>query len=209
MKLLLAVLIFALPTLSFTQSNSVKNRFSFKTSVSRYPTNSFSSDGSKWKNLKTNNYRIETTYGFHHFIEGSAHFGGQKDEFFVSSNKLISMFVPYFGLGVNFHVLPLIRTSREQPIDVYFPVKFGGLIVKSNSNVLYSGYYPEYSIGLGSAFYFFRNFGVFGEMGFGKFSFRNPNLTVFPGQPNLGNDWFKIRVGLNYKFNFHPKETKI
>jgi hypothetical protein len=191
-KRILFVIIFSTSN-CFGQFNSVKERISIKASIARYPTNIWigTKDGKGFYNKKTLNYRLEGSYGFHKNIEGLFYFGGQNDNFIINNDSVTNIFLPYFGFGVNYHILPHINLKKEMPLDFYLTAKFGGLYVRKDSNPLYSGLMPEVSAGVGGAFYFFGGFGIYGELAFGKFYFRN---DAFPlaNKFNSGKDWYKI-----------------
>jgi hypothetical protein len=50
--------------------------------------------------------------------------------------------------------------------------------------------------------------GVYGELGFGKFYFRNDTFFL-ADKKNSGKDWYKIRGGFVYKFPASSKTEKV
>lgn len=91
----------------------------------------------------------------------------------------------YYGLQVNYQLLPLIF---EKPLrfDLYATSRIGGLYKwwESYDNVQLKENFLEAGAGLGAAINFSRKFGIFGEALGGRFYYSN----------------FNWRAGLSFKF---------
>lgn len=173
---------------TFSQKSYIKDRWNMKASYSRYTT------GSKINNKAetTGHYRIEGNYGLFNFIETGLYVG--YSGYYVFSSKSLqreSYSTPFYGINLNFHLLPFLVSQADFRFDLYATTKYGGRYIPTPSNYYYHGHYPEYGIGAGLAFYLWKHAGVFAEYSYGKFHF---------GEGNFIKDNTKLRYGLSFKF---------
>jgi hypothetical protein len=187
-KVLLVIsIIIILSANAFSQNNSyIKNRWNFKAGYSRYVTGIRINN----KNETIGNLRLACNYGVTNLIETGIYIGYSNFEFITdTSYKQEKYFTPFYGINVNFHLLPLIIKADDFRFDLYITGKFGGRYFTTPDNCYWHGHYSEYGIGSGFSFYFLEHFGFYAEYCLGKFHFREAIKDIT-----------KLRYGLTIKF---------
>lgn len=195
-KQILFTLIILISTISIalSQQSYIKNRYNFKLGLSLYPKEDFI--GSKPMNL-----RIEASYGIWGFVEAGAYFGiGRYDYWGPTQNNIspgLRVFSPFYGIQSNFHMLPLLIKKNDFRFDVYLAAKYGGHFFNvAEGSAPPRGFYSEYGLGLGIAFYPWKHTGFYTEYSIGKYSYyTDPVSAGFEKdlRPNL-------RFGVSFKY---------
>ncbi|MDL2309379.1 hypothetical protein LJC53_07345, partial [Bacteroidales bacterium OttesenSCG-928-C03] len=177
--LLLCALCFCLINAnSQTQESYLKNRWNLKFGYAPYATAGYTAKrNGDIKVLKTADFRLEGNYGLLNFLEIGAYVGyaRYKDCIVIltepaDSNGLIhnaalkdGHFLSY-GLQANFHIFPLFIKKPDFRFDLYVTAKYGGRSSLVSKDYKYS---HEWGVGLGLAFYFTQQIGIFGEYSLG------------------------------------------
>jgi len=138
------------------------------------------------------NYRIESNYRILNFLGiggylGYSNYSTMGDPTLYSGLSYENKDIPYFGLNVNFHILPLLLKTSNTRIDIYLNARYGGPLFHSVSENFYppDGFFPSFRFGAGVAFYLLKNLGVFAEYEYQK---------LLPGHKIL------LRYGAVYRF---------
>ena len=174
------------------QESYISNRLNIKIGYSNY------SEGYKINNeiQTTPHLRLECNYGLFQFLETGAYLGissfeitgGTREEY--SKDEYLT---PFYGININFHLLPFFIKANDFRIDFYLAGRFGGRYITTPDNYYYNGHYNEYGIGPGISFYLLKHVGIFTEFYLGKFHFKE-----FVSENIKDNDM--IRFGLSFKF---------
>ncbi|MEA1876656.1 MAG: TonB-dependent receptor [Bacteroidota bacterium] len=121
------------------------------------------------------NYRLESNYRILKFLGVGGYLGyshytttGNPSIMpdFIYENKNI----PYFGLNVNMHLMPLILKTTNTRFDVYLKTHYGGPLFHSVSEnfIPTNGFYPKFGFGAGASFYLDKYVGIFAEYEYAK-----------------------------------------
>lgn len=153
---------------SRAQDSYIEKRWSIKASYSNIESNV----GVATKQEIKSNYGLEVNYGAWNIIEPNLFLNFTISDFNID--------VVHYGLGSNFHLLPLFIKSDDFRFDFYVAARLGKFNVSSSD---WNDW--EYGFGPGLNFYIFKHWGVFGEFYYGKYFFE---------------DNTKFRFGLCYKF---------
>ncbi len=171
---------------SFSQDSCIKHRLNFKAGYARY------NEGIWINGIRETfgNYRIEANYGFQKYIETGIYLGYSKIDFAELDQSDSSHFgdeckVPFYGINLNFHLLPFIIKKEDFRFDFYLTGKFGGLYFSTPDYYYHHGHKNEYGFGAGLSFYMTKHIGLYLEYCYGKYYF---------------NDNMKLRYGLTLKF---------
>ena len=150
---------------------------------------------------KVGNYRLEVNYGILNNIEIGAYIGYSKFDYYRETSldsihksyRVEDNNCPFYGVSVNFHILPFLIKKEDFRFDLYVTGKFGGVYFTKptlynytfNGPMLKDGQIYEYGIGGGLSYYLGRHLGIYAEYCYGKYYSR---------------DNFKLRYGLTMKF---------
>lgn len=134
---------------------------------------------------KNPQYNFEALYGLNKFISVGIYFGYANGtlisnkitdfgpNYYISSTKDRFGKSIFYGIESNIQLLPLFLKSDKLRFNVYCPVRIG--FVSQNITNLdtyvktWDAPVLEYGAGLGVAYYFTKNLGVFGEYQIGHF----------------------------------------
>ena len=173
----LYLILFILPSNSYSQNSSFKSRYNIKMGYSRYISNTLKNH----EHVYFNNYKLEFNYKVLRHLEAGIYIGYSKfdvikinfaDTIFYHKNQPAL----FYGINCNYHLLPFL-VKKESKFDLYITGKMGGFYLNSNEGYFPQGNDSEYSIGIGASFYVFKNIGVFSEYTYGKYYFMdNDNL---------------------------------
>jgi hypothetical protein len=178
------------------QKSYIKKRWNIKAGYSKYETDIFK----LWKPQGTGNFQVECNYGISKFIEigsflGVNRFFGYKtivpnadtlNLILNTPDKHFQIFTPSIGLNLNFHILPFLIIQDNFRFDLYITAKYSGFYFSTpESYYPKKGYFNEFGLGGGLAFYLLKHTGLYIEYSYGKFIY---------------NDHSKIRYGLSFKF---------
>lgn len=85
---------------------------------------------------------------------------------FIYENKNI----PYFGVNVNLHLMPLILKTTNTRFDFYLKTRYGGPLIHSVKENFFpeNGFYPDFGIGAGASLYLDKYVGIFTEYEYKK-----------------------------------------
>ncbi|NOZ45180.1 MAG: hypothetical protein GXO79_00205 [Chlorobi bacterium] len=104
---------------------------------------------------------------------------------------------PYYGLNLNYHLLPYLIKADDFRFDLYLTGKFGGHYIFSSENYApENGNIFDYKIGCGISFYLWKHIGFFTEIGLANFSNLNYNAFTYFSKKTLINS----NYGLTFKF---------
>ncbi|HKK61468.1 MAG TPA: outer membrane beta-barrel protein [Bacteroidales bacterium] len=173
----------------YGQKSYIKDRWNIKAGYSRYVT------GVRINNKEetTGHYRIEGNYGLFNHLETGIYLGYSNHEIMGTELSRENYSVPFYGVSLNIHILPLLIEKKDFRFDLYAAVKYGGRYITTPSNYSIHGHYNEYGIGIGFAFYFLRNAGIFAEYSYGKYHYIEVgDFTI--------KDKNKLRYGVSFKF---------
>jgi hypothetical protein len=192
------IMIIAIGIISLHYSNAqdsyLKDRLNFKSAFSRYCVGINSIDG----NVYTGNYRIEGNYGFFNTLEAGAYLGFSKFSVFIMNVDTTfyekDYFTPFYGVNLNFHILPLFIKKNDFRFDVYAFSKLGGLFINTPKSNTTHRHYNELALGGGVSFYPWNHLGVYCEYGFSKVMSDNKYFL------NMNDRYDKLRFGLTLKF---------
>jgi len=166
------------------QESYIKHRWNFKVGYARYKA------GFKY-NLQEEqttiaNYRLEANYGVLNYLETGIYLGysGYK----VSKISSDIYHTPFYGMNINFHVLPFFIKKDHFRFDAYLTGKFGGLYLTQYG---YNIHKIEYALGGGLCLYPWKHFGVYTEYCYGNYLYEDAFNS---------NDHTKFRYGLTLKF---------
>jgi len=149
------------------QNNYHKDKWNFKLDYSQGP----------FKNLdgkKSGNIRLEVDHGISNLIEAGAYLGMTKYnryEYLYTDTLNLPHFnveyksAPLWGIGLNFHPLPLLIHQEGFRFDLYLAGKFGGIYFFGKENDTPQGTKLQVFMGGGIAFYLIKNAGLFIEYG--------------------------------------------
>jgi len=173
---------------TYSQDSYLKNRWNIKVGHSRMakykPYQYYFLPGEN----KISNLRFETNYGITDFLEAGVYGGLSLMEIPVITEDVVGnnisryysfdMFLtPFYGLTINFHLLPFIIKKEDFRFDIYATGKIGGLFTTSKVEYDLHGFESEYGIGGGISFYPWKHVGFYTEYTFGKYFFQdNKNL---------------------------------
>ena len=223
---------------SNAQINSINNRWTINCSYSLYPTYETTMpfiESTKNQNINTqrhklrSNFRLNVNCGILYCLEigtymGFMHYPTEKviSFYHITLDSLHYMvrlnteksqkLAPTFGVNINLHILPFIKTDTKFKWDLYVSAKYGGCYFISYKN----GYsipissihyhkdelYPyrhEYGIGIGGSVYFWNLVGLNMEFSFGQFSY----------WPRIFSKNFNLRGGIVFKFNTNQKRGEL
>lgn len=182
---LLLLFIVVLSIDSFAQENAfnnaylpdksnIKGRWNFKAGYALYDTNGHRGYyQSVVKDITIGNYRIEGNYGVSNLIESGIYLGYSKIDALRNNGDYTATFEKtntiFYGITINFHVVPLFTKAENPVFDLYLTGKIGGVNFLSEK-----GFYPhgqdfEYGIGSGLSFYILKNFGIYAEGCYGSY----------------------------------------
>jgi hypothetical protein len=139
---------------------------------------------------------IEANYGMNRFIEAGAYMGtvGFNNSF---SGDFDSHFMALYGLNANFHILPFFIEKDDFRFDLYVTTKIGGNYCNvENVQFRHKKNLPEYGIGIGTAFYLSKKFGLFAEYSYGNFDYTELKDIFY----QYTTSPTKLRYGLTMKF---------
>ena len=148
--------------------------------------------------------RLEANYGFTKYIEAGAYFGFSRPEsmIFTYTDSTTTgvgnfTFMPFYGVNVNFHILPLFMDKNDFRFDLYIAAKFGGHFCSVPAgNFPSHGNMAEYGLGLGFSFYIFKRLGIFAEYSYGQYDyFDEKAFNRYNEVPQTA-----LRYGLTMKF---------
>ena len=216
--LLSVVLIFSFGH-SKAQESYLKNRWNIKASYAPYPIGGLMFTGSspKGKVMTTADFRLESNYGVLNFLEVGTYIGyarykmlffipqGQPDEYgSLNGYSKDGNFLSY-GVNANLHIFPFFIKQPNFRFDLYLTAKYGGRssLTSDIKNAMNSNTYKyshEWGVGLGFAFYMFKNVGIFAEYSIGKYYLGNEKTFFSAFFPNNST----VRVGITTKFK--PKK---
>ena len=183
------------------QSSYIKGRWNGKLGYYQYPKRTNYGSSSVIPTL-----RLEANFGLTKYIEAGAYFGFSRMEgmTFVYTDSTTSgygnfIFMPFYGIDVNFHILPLFIDKNDFRFDLYVAAKFGGHYCSLPEGSFPShGNMAEYGIGLGFSFYIFKRLGIFAEYSYGQYDYFDETADHFgrfnPVPPTA------LRYGLTMKF---------
>lgn len=171
-------------------SSYIRNRWNIKVGYALYSTGTKVND--KWQTR--GNLLIEGNYGILNFIESGIYIGYSNFEFYKvdatgTNYTAKDYFTPFYGINVNFHVLPFIIKASDFRFDLYVAAKYGGKYFTTPVNATPHGHISEYGLGLGMSFYIFNHIGMYAEYAYGKYHFREGH-----------KDNTKFRYGITFKF---------
>ena len=185
-KILILLLLGAVTGTNVLGQNSyINGRLNIKTGYARYNTGSFLND----KQISIGNYRIEANYGLTNFIEAGVYLGGSRSLYYRPHSFDKDNFVPYYGVNINYHLLPYWIKAENFRFDLYLSGKFGGLLFKDK----WSGdsfHRVEYALGTGACFYLWKHVGLYSEYCYGNYLFSEDSFIAHT----------KFRYGLTLKF---------
>ena len=176
---------------AYCQESYINDRWNIKAGYARYKTGRMS-DG---KEKTTGNYRIEANYGILKYIETGVYLGCSNFEIgnynqADSSITINNYFTPFYGVNLNFHLLPFIVRRNNFRFDLYLTSKLGGVYFSVPENSTLHGHNTEYAIGVGLCFFIWDHIGLYTEYCLGNFIFED----------SFSNDHMKFRYGLTFKF---------
>ena len=175
-----------------SQNSYIKDRLNLKIGYSRY--NEGYSSTLDGPGKRTSHIRFEGNYGFHNLLEGGIYAGLSRfkvfhfvppdtihinDSVFIDySNSVVKdCIVLFYGVGLNFHILPLFVKSEQFRIDTYATVKFGDMFFPTVRASGFKRHQIEYGAGLGLALYTWQRVGFFAEYTAGKYD-NNSNTNL-------------------------------
>ena len=81
-----------------------------------------------------------------------------------------NMHIPYFGVNVNIHLMPLILKTTNTRFDIYLKTRYGGPLIHSVKENFFpeNGFYPDFGIGAGASLYLDKYVGIFTEYEYKK-----------------------------------------
>lgn len=129
---------------------------------------------------------LETNYGFSKYLTGGLYFGFADMDYWDFTIDPITQLVTTipsneklynYGARINYHIMPILRKTKNSKIDFYLTTKAGGYYFKQNRF--------EYNAGVGLAYHPKNHFGFYAEYTYGK---------------NIMNNRFLLRGGISYKF---------
>jgi hypothetical protein len=155
-------------------NSNIRGRWNFKLGYTLYDTNGhrFSQALGK-RDITIGNYRIEGNYGVSNLIESGVYWGYSKIDALRNNGDSSATFkgtnTLFYGITVNFHIVPLFTKAEYPVFDLYLTGKIGGVNFLSQK-----GFYPhgqdfEYGIGSGLSFYILKNFGIYAEGCYGNY----------------------------------------
>lgn len=172
-----------------TAGCSVKNRWTIKASVSGYKCWDkdlfiMFGDFERDNNVRRVNFRLEADYGLTKHLEVGLFAGFQDykyvkileamnpEETFAIMKRTVA---PTFGVGLNFHLLPIFVEEKNCRWDLYLTAKYGGCFLPhvevDELDDVRTHYAHEYGAGLGIAYYIRNRAGFFAEFMFGNYSY--------------------------------------
>lgn len=167
----LLLLIAIIPVNAYAQKDM---RWNIKASYSSY----VSITNGSAKNIKYPGFRAEANYSITSYLEAGIYAG------FLYADFVGSTLHPTYGINVNFHVLPLIVKDSKLRFDPYVTGKFGGMYLRFPTPVHDS----EYGLGVGLAYYIWKNVGIYAEYSYGKY--------YHGGKPQRNS----FRYGVSFRF---------
>jgi hypothetical protein len=175
------------------QDSYLKGRLNFKAAFSRYCVGITSNNDY----IYTGNYRIEGNYGFFNTIEAGTYFGLSK--FSVYGMNADSTFyrkdclTPFYGVNLNFHILPIFIKQNDFRFDIYAFSKFGGFYLNIPKSSSTHRFRSELALGGGASFYPWKHVGVYCEYGYSDVLGKYGGFLTMDG-------YDKLRFGMTLKF---------
>jgi len=161
------------------QYNYIHNRWNIKVGYARYKISTRNNDVQP----TIGNYRLEFNYGFLKNIESGFYLGYSSYRHMNTSPRYHT---PYYGINLNFHLLPFLINKPDFRFDLYLGGKAGGFYFRMQEMHMF-----EYSVGAGMCFYPWKHLGIYTEYGFGNYLYED-NFN--------SRDHSKFRYGLSFKF---------
>ncbi|MBP7101611.1 MAG: hypothetical protein KBA86_00020 [Bacteroidales bacterium] len=236
-KVLILIILSVFINKCFPQINSINNRWTINSNYSLYPiyeTTMPFIESTNNQNLNTqrhklrSNFRLNVNYGVLYCLEvgtyiGFMHYPVEKviSSYHIAVDSLhymiglnteeLQKLAPTFGININLHILPFIKTDTKFKWDLYVSAKYGGCYFISYKNgysiPISSHYYKdelipyrhEYGLGIGGSVFFWNLVGFNTELSVGQYSY----------WPNIFSSNFNFRAGIIFKLNTNQKKIKI
>jgi len=188
MRRIIIIIFLFLCLKDFAQIQNISLKLSYST-ASAYSIDPFFMDGQIL--LVNNNHRkphvrIEADYFLNQNIEVGLYLGYSP----ITSNVLstytdnetnteISYYAHgydktyFYGLNLNYHILPLLLKMEKSRFDLYAIAKAGMVseqIYDLQTNTKsFNNPFPEFGVGIGAGYFFTKHIGIFGEYSLGQF----------------------------------------
>lgn len=193
MKFKIAIFLWLVLGTTLVQAQYIKTRINFKASYSRY--NSIAKINGEFE--KVPNANVEFNYGITRFLETGSYLGFSNFDVHnynptdstLSKRKSLAT---YYGLNINFHILPLFVHAEDFRFDLYATTKFGGRHLSNAESAVLKNEFI-WAGGVGFSFYVWNKTGFFIESTYGKYNFHEAFVESFADNVNL-------RYGITFKF---------
>ncbi len=178
------------------QNSYLKGRYNFKLGYTSYPEEYSHSH-------RIPNFRLQADYGLLDYLEVGIYTGYSRfscynlaggGDYGRPANTL------FYGVNLNFNPLTFAIKADDFRFDTYLTAKFGGHYKFIPKNYSLPRHMTEYSVGIGAAFYIWKQLGVFAEYNYGYFDYfkTSYNPIQLPTPSSI------IRFGFTYKYR-HKK----
>ena len=104
------------------QDSYIKGRWNFKLGYARYVTGTETNN----KEDKTGNIRLETNYGVLKNVEAGLYLGYSKFPLWGQLSGYKDCATPFYGININFHMLPFFINANDFRFDLYLTGNYGG-----------------------------------------------------------------------------------
>lgn len=182
-KIVVLSLILILNLVSFTgisQDSYIKNRIRVKSGYGRI------TDPYNLEYDRTSYFQLAGTYGILEWLETGVYTGYSSAETMYlnpsaqsTMHEVKSTNNLFYGLSLDFHLLPFLIEKKDFRFDLYLTGKLGGAFLMSEEYYRpEKGHRTEYGGGIGAAFYLGKHWGIFSEYSLGNYFYEdNDRLT--------------------------------
>jgi len=175
-QLAIGLICFCFSISSFTQETKGINEFSVFAGISDY---------GSFMNFKTTKgiYNLGLNYRFTKYFDVGIQMGyGQLlDEYgSLPGANSIAMHLYRYSVKGGFHILPLFNITQNFPLDIFLRGCIGGLSAIATEAYTGPASYSkaDYGIYLGIKYNPIKRLGIYGEVGFGNFSYSQFGVSV-------------------------------
>jgi hypothetical protein len=171
-KRILHTLIFVCCIQQLLAQENRDQRFNFKLGYANYYAGSDNYVNGQVDKVTFPNFRIESNYRFGDLVSTGVFFGYSQVEgrVIVPPGSRIDVNTPFFGIGVNLHLLQLLIESAELRPDFYIRGELGGHYYNTPDDYLPNGFKSDLAIGVGFAYYIWKQVGIYVEYTYGSYT---------------------------------------